>query len=391
MWWTRLWLVKLSLLLLALVVCGGLLWRDVEREMAQQRESLLAKTQQTAELVLRLEAEQMIEQATVLAGDTTLIGSLEEQQRGLAEPELLRLSIQKRLRKLLEHRELGLAMLVDRDGVVLSRVGVDEARHGDSVAGWQLVQLGLRGYRLDDLYEEGGHIYEVAVAPLTTPSHDRYAGALVVGRPLDARLATTLGVEVAWRRGGQLLNGVSAGPPPGATVLAVRRPGSVDGVELLSWQLPQTPSPKARILRSAATGLPSRSLLWGVLASALLLALGLGLLAVDRARLDQQQTDAILPTLLPLPADPVGFPEPTVTTAPAADPAPTDDLAHMYADFVAAKVRCGESLGGLSFETFCDEILGGKQSITRDQGCRDVYFRVQVKDGRATLRATPVW
>ena len=111
MWWTRLWLVKLSLLLLALVVCGGLLWRDVEREMAQQRESLLAKTQQTAELVLRLEAEQMIEQATVLAGDTTLIGSLEEQQRGLAEPELLRLSIQKRLRKLLEHRELGLAML----------------------------------------------------------------------------------------------------------------------------------------------------------------------------------------------------------------------------------------------------------------------------------------
>ena len=391
MWWTRLWLVKLSLLLLALMVGGVLLWRDAEREMAEQRDSLLSKTRQTAELGLRIEAEQLIEQATVLAGDTTLTGGLEEQQRGLAEPELLRLSIQKRLRKLLEHRELGLAMLVDRDGVVLSRVGVSEARHGDSLSGWQLVQLGLRGYRLDDLYEEEGRLYEVAVAPLTTPSHDRYAGALVIGRPLDERLGTTLGVEVAWRRAGQLVTSAGAGPPPGATVLSVRRPGSVEGVELLIWQVPHMASIRARLVRSVAHGLPSRSLLWGGLVSVLLLGAGFGLLAIDRARLDKQHQASIAPMLLPLPADPVAFSEPIATTAPAADPAPTDDLAHMYADFVAAKVRCGESLGGLSFETFCDEILGGKQNITRDQGCRDVYFRVQVKDGRATLRATPVW
>ncbi len=391
MWCTRLWLLKLSLVSLCFFVCGGLLWRDVERELAQQQESLLTKTEQTAELLLRLEAEQMIEQATVLAGDPTLKSSLEEQQRGLAEPELLRLSIQKRLRKLLEHRELGLAMLVDREGVVLSRVGVLEARHGDSLSGWPLVQLGLRGYRLDDLYKEGGQLYEVAVAPVTTPEHDRYAGALVIGRPLEKRLGSKLGVELAWRRGGQLLPSDSVGPQAGATVRSIKRPGSVDGVELLVWQTPQTVSWQARLVRSAASGLPARSLLVGTLLSVLLLGLGLGLLALDRARLDRQRQAVSLPTWLPLPADSLQSPEPAVVSAPASFPEPTDDLAQMYADFVAAKVRCGESLTDLSFETFCEEILGGKHNITRDQGCRDVSFRVHVKDGRATLRATPVW
>jgi hypothetical protein len=418
--WTKLWLLKLSLLGSALFVCVGILLR--EPVSPSQSMPLKEQTQQVVELSLKLSAEQLIEQATLLASDSQLVAALDERERGLAEPELLRQSVLKRLRKLLGPATEGLAqwaMLIDQDGVVVTRAGLSESRHGDSLIGWPLLQLGLRGYRLDDLYEEDGQVFEVAVAPLSTLSHERYAGAVVIGRPLDSRLGSRLGMTTVWRRNGRALLADAPQPPRGASLVSVARPGSVTGVELVGW-LTASPLGPAResIAGRLRRGLTLPMLGLGVLIAVVWLGLGLGLLRWERQK--ERSALPFFPSFGPFPAGfpdipaestpvlPVSSADASVVAPPAAD-GPTaaassvpalvwsgetpsaPGLAQMYADFVLAKVRCGESLSGLSFETFCDEIEGGRASITQAQGCREVAFRVHVRDGRATLRATPLW
>lgn len=421
MGWTKLWLLKLSLLGSALFVCVGILLR--EPVSPSQSGPLKEQTQQVVELSLKLSAEQLIEQATLLASDSQLVTALDERERGLAEPELLRQSVIKRLRKLLGPATEGLAqwaMLIDQEGVVVTRVGLSETRHGDSLIGWPLLQLGLRGYRLDDLYEEDGQVFEVAVAPLSTLSHQRYAGAVVIGRALDSRLGSRLGMTTVWRRNGRALLADAPQPPRDGWVVSVARPGSVAGLELVGWLT----APASRPVHSSLVGRLSQGLTLpmlglGVLIAGALFGLGLALLRWDRQT--ERSTLPLFPGFGPFPASfpdvpaeaapvlPVSSADASVVAPAAADvliAAASSELPalawsgdapigagreQMYADFVLAKVRCGESLSGLSFETFCDEIEGGRASITHAQGCRDVVFRVHVRDGRATLRATPLW
>ncbi len=425
MWWTRLWLFVLSLALSALLLGVGIVLREPSSPAVGPlpNDPLVEKTQQVAELSLRLAAEQLIEQATILSSDAQLVAGLEERERGLAEPELLRQSLAKRLRKLLGAATDGAApwaMLIDQGGVVVTRVGLSESWHGDSLIGWPLLQLGLRGYRLDDLYEEDGRVFEVAVAPLSTQSHDRYAGAVVVGRALDDRLGGRLGMTAVWRRSGRALDASAPVPPSGASLIAVARPGSVAGIELVGW-LPSGPtgSHQAELLLRIKHALTLKVLLVGLLVFGVLCGIGLLLLGRDLAKIRANSpfSAGLGPFSPGLPYIPLELPAiaPAACVAAPTDlPAESDalgaraaseslartteidepigpDLAHMYADFVSAKVRCGESLSGLSFETFCDELQGSRASITRDQGCRTVVFRVHVKDGRALLRATPQW
>ena len=384
MTWTRLWLLLLSIGVLGLLLGGGLLVQDLERDESKGRAAQLALQKQAAELWLRIEANQLIELATAIGSDRALLSSLEAHERGLAEPALLRQSIQKRLRRLTDGQGLGLLLVASREGTVLARVGLNEDRHGDSLTGWPLLQHGLRGYRLDDLYEQGGQLFEVVAVPLTTLQSERSAGVLVLGRLLDERLGVRLGLPVEWRRDGQPLPvaGTERATPRGEAVRLVQRPGSVPGVALWGW--PQAgPVPlRVRLSRGVEAGLPAPWLLRGALVSGLLLVMGLLLAGVDRARLSRATPVAFSPLVPSLPVASEAEPPP---------PRTSDDLPKLYADFVNTRVRCGEPLGGLSFETFSDEVLGSHARIRSEHACRDVQFRVVVKDGRATVRATLVW
>jgi len=127
MTWTRLWLLLLSIGVLGLLLGGGLLVQDLERDESKGRAAQLALQKQAAELWLRIEASQLIELATAIGSDRILLSSLEAHERGLAEPAVLRQSIQKRLRRLTDGQGLGLLLVTSREGTVLARVGLDAA------------------------------------------------------------------------------------------------------------------------------------------------------------------------------------------------------------------------------------------------------------------------
>lgn len=72
---------------------------------------------------------------------------------------------------------------------------------------------------------------------------------------------------------------------------------------------------------------------------------------------------------------------------------PQDDNAEwrvVYQDFIRIKKQCGEPTDGLTFEKFALTLRKNRDQLTDKHGCKRVRFSVYVKEGRASLKATPM-
>ena len=62
----------------------------------------------------------------------------------------------------------------------------------------------------------------------------------------------------------------------------------------------------------------------------------------------------------------------------------------VFKEFLATKRACGEDPSNVSFEKFVQRLRQNRDQLIKRHGCADVKFQVYVKDGKATLRASPV-
>ena len=62
----------------------------------------------------------------------------------------------------------------------------------------------------------------------------------------------------------------------------------------------------------------------------------------------------------------------------------------VYDDFIRTKKQCGEPTDGLSYEKFANTLKKNRDALIQKHGCKRVKFSVYVKEGRASLKATPV-
>ena len=62
----------------------------------------------------------------------------------------------------------------------------------------------------------------------------------------------------------------------------------------------------------------------------------------------------------------------------------------VYEDFIRTKKQCGEPTDGLTFEKFQHTLKKNRDALMQRHGCKRVRFSVYVKEGRASLKATPV-
>ena len=98
-------------------------------------------------------------------------------------------------------------------------------------------------------------------------------------------------------------------------------------------------------------------------------------------------------TSLPVPA----------TTSPAAPQAAAPSVAssdeeasfdqharEVYESYLATRRQCGESTDSLTFEKFGVTLRKTRDQIVEKQGVRTVRFSVQVKEGKAALKAQPI-
>jgi hypothetical protein len=68
----------------------------------------------------------------------------------------------------------------------------------------------------------------------------------------------------------------------------------------------------------------------------------------------------------------------------------TADWLAVYEDFIRTKKQCGEPTDGLTFDKFSHTLKKNRDALIARHGCKRVKFSVYVKEGRASLKATPV-
>lgn len=90
------------------------------------------------------------------------------------------------------------------------------------------------------------------------------------------------------------------------------------------------------------------------------------------------------------PGQGLGGPPPTPPAPPMPPAAENAAWREVYDQFVATKKQCGESVDKLTIEAFSAKLDKNKKAVIDKTGCKDVTFRVYIKDGKAALKATPV-
>ena len=68
----------------------------------------------------------------------------------------------------------------------------------------------------------------------------------------------------------------------------------------------------------------------------------------------------------------------------------TAEWTSVYDEFLRTKKQCGEPTDGLTFEKFQNTLKKNRDALVERHHCKRVRFSVYVKDGRASLKATPV-
>ena len=66
------------------------------------------------------------------------------------------------------------------------------------------------------------------------------------------------------------------------------------------------------------------------------------------------------------------------------------DWKAVYDEFIRVKKQCNEPTDGLTFEKFQQTLKKNRDALIERHKCKRVKFTVYVKDGRASLKATPV-
>jgi len=92
-------------------------------------------------------------------------------------------------------------------------------------------------------------------------------------------------------------------------------------------------------------------------------------------------------------APPAFAPPPPPSFAAPATAAVEDEDSHVrdvYQQFLAMKEQCGEPTAGLTLEKFSARLRDNRAALMAKHECRTVRFSVYVKDGKASLRATPI-
>ncbi len=95
----------------------------------------------------------------------------------------------------------------------------------------------------------------------------------------------------------------------------------------------------------------------------------------------------------PQAARPAAGPPVVSSSDPTQSDSEDDDELHMravYSEFLVAKQQCGESVAGLTLDKFRLRLQENRNSLMARHACRTVRFAVYIKDGKASLRATPV-
>ncbi len=86
----------------------------------------------------------------------------------------------------------------------------------------------------------------------------------------------------------------------------------------------------------------------------------------------------------------IAKPSEDVLAATSGDGSEASDWLSVYDDYVRTKKQCSESTDGLTFEKFQVTLKKNRDQLMQRHGVKRVKFSVYIKEGKASLKATPV-
>ena len=90
------------------------------------------------------------------------------------------------------------------------------------------------------------------------------------------------------------------------------------------------------------------------------------------------------------PPVPKGGPPPVPASPPQPVAGADDRMKRLYRAYVSAKKRTGESTEGLTYDRLVRTLQKQVPDIQKKTGCKRVDFKIEIKQGKAVLKAVPV-
>jgi hypothetical protein len=79
-----------------------------------------------------------------------------------------------------------------------------------------------------------------------------------------------------------------------------------------------------------------------------------------------------------------------VLSASAAEGLEVAEWRNVYAEFLRVRKQCNQDIESLNFERFKAKLEASKSNLLAKHHCATVRFLVQIKDGKAAIKAIPV-
>jgi hypothetical protein len=208
--WSKIWFFLVAIVAALAITIALVLPRPAERAHAASERQRLAVACSVVGILLEDAARERVELASSFSRAKQIVAALDE-AGGVAEIDRARADKLRDVATEVLRPKDGvapdLAVLIDRKGRAVTRVGADAGDYGDTVAGRPLVDDALAGYMRDDLWLVGDQLYLVAAAPVVQRDGvPRYVGAAVVGyktsNKFAEKLVTSLDVGIGFYVGG---------------------------------------------------------------------------------------------------------------------------------------------------------------------------------------------
>jgi hypothetical protein len=211
--WSKIWFFIVAIAGAIALTIALVLPRPAVRAMETEEQRRLTVACSVVNILLTDDARKRVDLAGLFARSQEIVTIVDEAGTGALDEARMkgaRAKAEAVMKGIKGDRKPDFAMLIERRGRVVARVGLDERLFGDLAAGRPLVEDALAGYLRDDLWSLSGTLYFVSASPVVKAASE-YVGAVVLGHritnELAQKLVASLGVDIGFYIGDNTVAG----------------------------------------------------------------------------------------------------------------------------------------------------------------------------------------
>ncbi len=210
MFLSKIWMFVVALAAGVGLAIALIMPRPAQRTLVQGEHDRLSIACSVVDIQLEADAHVRVELAGSFSRAPDIVTALDQASNADKIDDARSLALRGKAVEILKdvhgNRKPDFAILIDRGGRIVTRVGIDESDARDLAVGRPLVDDALAGYLRDDIWAQGGTMYFVSASPVIKRDPPvAYVGAVVLGNKVTndfaAKLVDGLSVDLRFYLG----------------------------------------------------------------------------------------------------------------------------------------------------------------------------------------------